>query len=168
MQGEFREYPFLEYYKKYRSKKFIIRCLACHYIQQGSSYKVVSKIVRYSKQTLGKWVSKFKDGGIDTLLEIKAGRGRKAKIPISEKERFTKLVSQLQKDRLGGRVIGEDIVKMIQEKYKYTYSVSGVYKILERMNMSWVSSRSVHPKVDLVEQEAFKEDFLKASKRNST
>ena len=63
---------------------------------------------------------------------------------------------QLQKDRSGGRIIGEDIVNMIKEKYKESYSVSGVYKLLKRMGMSWVSGRSVHTRSDPEVQGAFK------------
>ena len=52
--------------------------------------------------------------------------------------------------------LGDDIVDMIKEKYKESYSVSGVYKLLKRMGMSWVSARSIHTKSNLEVQEAFK------------
>ena len=45
---------------------------------------------------------------------------------------------------------------MIKEKYKESYSVSGVYKLLKRMGMSWVSGRSVHTRSDPEVQGAFK------------
>ena len=45
---------------------------------------------------------------------------------------------------------------MIEEKYNESYSVSGVYKLLKRMDMSWVSARSIHTKSDHEAQEAFK------------
>ena len=44
----------------------------------------------------------------------------------------------------------------IKEKYKESYSVSGVYKLLKRMDMSRVSGRSVHTKSDPEVQETFK------------
>jgi transposase len=110
----------------------------------------------------------FKDGGIERLLEIKQGRGRKSKIPNATKERFIQEVIDLQKSRSGGRVIGKDIVLMIQEKYTHRYSVSGVYKVLKRIGLSWVSSRSIHPKTNILTQEKFKEDFLKYSKEQSS
>ena len=76
-----------------------------------------------------------------------------------KKEEFNEFVMQLQKERDGGRIIGEDIVSMIKNKYNESYSVSGVYKLLKRMNMSWVSGRSVHTKSDPEVQEAFKKTF---------
>ena len=98
----------------------------------------------------------YNEGGIDKVLSIREGRGRKARIEASKKEEFNQFVIQLQKDRIGGRIIGEDIVNMIKEKYKESYSVSGVYKLLKRMGMSWVSGRSVHTRSDLEVQGAFK------------
>ena len=98
----------------------------------------------------------YNEGGIDKMLSIREGRGRKARIEATKKEEFNQFVIQLQKDRSGGRIIGEDIVNMIKEKYKESYSVSGVYKLLKRMDMSWVSGRSVHTKSDHEVQEAFK------------
>ena len=156
---DFKLFPFLKYYKKNRSIKYIVRCLACHYIQKGESYKKISKIIKYSSQTIGEWVKMYNEGGIDKMLSIREGRGRKARIKQDKKEEFNKFVVQLQKDRDGGRIIGEDIVSMIKEKYNESYSVSGVYKLLKRMDMSWVSARSIHTKSDHEAQEAFKKTF---------
>ena len=156
MTEDFKLFPFLEYYKKNRSKKYILRCLACHYIQEGKSYKEISKMIKYSKQTIGEWVKMYNEGGIDKMLSIREGRGRKARIDNNKKEEFNEFVVQLQKDRDGGRIIGDDIISMIKDKYNESYSVSGVYKLLKRMDMSWVSARSIHTKTDLEVQEAFK------------
>jgi transposase len=156
---EFKLFPFLKYFKKNRSLKYIVRCLACYHIQQGMSYEEVSKVVKYSRQTIGEWVKMYNEGGIDKMLSIRKGRGRKARIKNDKKAEFSEYVVQLQQAREGGRIIGEDIANMILEKYNESYSVSGVYKLLKRMNMSWVSARSVHTKSDPQVQEAFKKTF---------
>ena len=123
------------------------------------SYEEVSKVVKYSRQTIGEWVKMYNEGGIDKMLSIRKGRGRKARIKNDKKAEFSEYVVQLQQAREGGRIIGEDIANMILEKYNESYSVSGVYKLLKRMNMSWVSARSVHTKSDPQVQEAFKKTF---------
>lgn len=156
MTEDFKLFGFLEYYKKNRSLKYIVRCLACNHIQEGMSYEEVSKIVKYSRQTIGEWVKMYNEGGLDKMLSIRKGRGRKARVTNDKKTEFNEYVMQLQKERGGGRIIGEDIVDMIKEKYKESYSVSGVYKLLKRMGMSWVSARSIHTKSNLEVQEAFK------------
>ena len=68
---DFKLFQFLKYYKENRSMKFIVRCLACHYIQQGKSYEEISKIVKYSRQTIGEWVKMYNEGGIDKMLSIR-------------------------------------------------------------------------------------------------
>ena len=83
---EFKLFPFLKYYKKNRSLKYIVRCLACRHIQQGMSYEVVSKIVKYSRQTIGEWVKMYNEGGIDKMLSIRKGRGRKARIKMIKRQ----------------------------------------------------------------------------------
>ena len=65
--------------------KFIVRCLACHYIQQGKSHEEISKMVKYSRQTIGEWVKMYNEGGIDNMLSIRKGRGRKARIKNDKK-----------------------------------------------------------------------------------
>ena len=120
------------------------------------SYEEVSKIVKYSRQTIGEWAKMYNEGGLDKMLSIRKGRGRKARVTNDKKTEFNEYVMQLQKERGGGRIIGDDIVDMIKEKYKESYSVSGVYKLLKRMGMSWVSARSIHTKSNLEVQEAFK------------
>ena len=166
MNESFLEFPFLEYYKKHRSKKYISRCLACHYIQERMSYTKVAKIMKYSNQTIIEWVKTFNEGGIDLLLVIRSGRGRKPRIgnKDEDKESFAQAVMSLQEERSGGRIIGQNIVDMIEEKYNQTYSISGVYKVLKRMGLSWVSSRSIHPKANLKQQEAFKKNLQKCNK----
>ena len=164
MNEAFREFNFLEYYKKHRSKKYITRCLACHYIQEEMSYIKVSKIMKYSKQTIIEWVKMFNEGGIDFLLAIRSGRGRKPRIGNENKETFSQAVIKLQKERSGGRIIGKDIVDMIKKRYNKTYSIPGIYKVLKRMGMSWVSSRSIHPQADPQQQEAFKKNLQECEK----
>ena len=166
MNQSFLKFPFLEYYKKHRSNKYISRCLACHYIQEKMGYVKVAKIMKYSKQTIIEWVKTFNEGGIDLLLVIRSGRGRKPRIgnKDEDKELFSQAVMSLQKERSGGRIIGQEIVDMIKEKYNKSYTLSGVYKVLKRMGLSWVSSRSIHPKANLKQQESFKKNLPKCNK----
>lgn len=153
---KFREFEFLNYYKTHRSKSYIYRCLACHYIQTGCTYDEVAEMLFYSRRSIMEWVKKFEQGGVDLLLSTKPGRGRIAMVSSELSAEFGEAVISLQENRNGGRVTGQDIVNLVQEKYAAKYSVSGIYKLLSRMGLSWVSGRSIHPKVDLAAQESFK------------
>lgn len=107
------------------------------------------------------WVRKFEEGGLDYLLSTKPGRGRKARVSSNMSAEFSEAVISLQEKRNGGRVIGQDIVNLVKEKYAVQYSVSGIYKVLSRMGLSWVSGRSIHPKANLEAQAFFKKTLNK-------
>lgn len=156
LSKEFQEFNFLDYYKEHRSKPYIYRCLALHYIQSGNSYDQVSELIYYSRKIIMQWVRKFEEGGLDYLLSTKPGRGRKARVSSNMSAEFSEAVISLQEKRNGGRVIGQDIVNLVKEKYAVQYSVSGIYKVLSRMGLSWVSGRSIHPKANLEAQASFK------------
>ena len=160
LSKEFKGFEFLVYYKMNRSRKYIYRCLACNYINSGKSYDEVSKILQFSRATIIDWVKSFQEGGIDALLSIKSGRGRKAKISSDLAAELSESIVSLQKSKCGGRITGKDIIRFIEERYGVQYSLSGIYKLLSRMDMSWVSGRSIHPKGNLDAQEAFKKTSI--------
>lgn len=156
LSKKFVEFGFLDYYKTHRSKSYIYRCLAFHYIQMGRTYDEVAEILFYSRNSIMEWVKRFEKEGVEALLSTKPGRGRIAMVSSELSTEFSEAVISLQENRDGGRIIGQDIVDLVQEKYAVKYSVSGIYKLLSRMGLSWVSGRSIHPKADLEAQESFK------------
>ena len=52
--------------------------------------------------------------------------------------------------------MGKDIQKYIQETYDVSYCVRNIYRLMKELDLVWITSRSKHPKQDLVAQEAFK------------
>jgi transposase len=61
-----------------------------------------------------------------------------------------------QAARTGGRLNVHDIKAWVEANYQQTYSKAGTYCILKRSGMSWITSRSQHPKADEAKQAAFK------------
>ena len=159
LSSRFIDYDFLGYYKQHRSKKNIYRCLGCHYIKEGKSFDEVAKILQFNRNSIMEWVSRFEEGGISLLLSIRQGRGIKGKLPSTAMEDFANKVVRLQADRNGGRVIGDDVVQMVKDEYGVSYSRSGIYKVLSRFGLSWVSARSIHPKANTQDQDGFKKNL---------
>lgn len=56
-------------------------------------------------------------------------------------------------------VVGEDIKQMLQEKFNAGYYVNSVYRLLNRLDIIWITGRSIHPKADKEAQEEFKKNF---------
>ncbi len=154
------DYNFDQLFKKASHPREKIRYLAFSHIQDGKSNSEIANILKINRLTIGNWIKTFNKEGIIGLSE-KGGRGNKPKLKISDEEAFRKSVLELQDNRPGGRIIGLDILKMMEEKFNIKCTLSSVYNALHRVNLVWISGRSKHPKADLEKQKAFKKTSKK-------
>jgi len=56
----------------------------------------------------------------------------------------------------GGRLTGDAYLKYIKQHFDVTYHPNAIYKLLEQLGFSWITSRSKHPKQSIEVQAAFK------------
>jgi transposase len=56
----------------------------------------------------------------------------------------------------GGRLIAEDIRQYIQKQFGVEYQLGNIYRLLKEIGLSWITSRSRHPKQSLASQDVFK------------
>ena len=154
------DYNFIQFFKKASHPREKIRYLAFSLIQEGKSNSEISKFIKINRLTIGNWIKIFNKEGIIGLLE-KGGRGNKPKLKVSEEEAFRKAVLELQDNRPGGRIIGLDILKMMEEKFNIKCTLNSVYNALHRANLVWISGRSKHPKADFEKQKTFKKTSKK-------
>lgn len=117
----------------------------------------VCEFLHKTHATIRQWRKTYEKEGLEALLGIRSGRGRKSRLLTSE--RLKKDIETLQERRNGGRIRCQDIVEMVAQKYNVHYSRSGMYHVLNRLNFSWITSRSKHPKQDPEAQEKFKKKF---------
>lgn len=144
-------------YKKMGQQKYGIRLLALWKIQSGISETSVCELLHKTHATIRKWRRTYEQEGLEALLRIRSGRGRKSR--LLKTETLKKDIETLQEKRNGGRIRCQDIVEMVAQKYGVRYSHSGMYHILNRLNFSWITSRSKHPKQNSEAQEMFKKKF---------
>ena len=133
------------------------RFLAFAHIKEGVSFSEAAKMVRVIPRTVIVWVAAFRKKGLDGLRE-KPGRGTKPYIPENKQGEFKEAVVELQKQRQGGRIRGEDIRNLIEEKYGKRPCKTGVYNSLKRAGLVWITGRSQHPKSDEKAQATFKKN----------
>ncbi len=148
-------------YKTRGQQKYGIRLLALWKIQSGISETEVCSLLHKTHTTIRRWRKSYEQGGTDCLLNIRPGRGRKAL--CKNDDQLKEDINNLHDQRVGGRVRCQDIVHMVAQKHGVHYSQSGMYKALERLGFSWITSRSKHPKQDPEAQEAFKKKFHQRS-----
>lgn len=137
-----------------------IRLLALGHLQAGREKMDVANMFQVSLTSLRKWLLRFMKNGVSGLQEGHR-QGRNKKLPFDKEEEFRQQVEALQEAREGGRVRGQDIQILLKEKFSVDYALPSVYDVLERCGLSWISSRSKHPKSDPVIQEDFKKNFKK-------
>lgn len=151
---------FLKLYQTESNARSKIRFLALHHLQQGICKREVCKMVCISRPTLDSWLLWYKESGLKRLRQKVQGRGAKSKISAS-KEELQQAILKLQDDRNGGRIIADDIQKMIEQTYQVKYHKCHIYNMLRRLGMSWISVRSKHPKSDPAAQESFKKTSVR-------
>ncbi|MDY6896032.1 MAG: IS630 family transposase [Thermotogota bacterium] len=154
---------FLSKYKTEANARVRIRMLGLAHIQEGKHFTDVARILKVSRKTVSSWLDRFISEGFDGLYD-KPGRGRKPKLPASEEEHFKKIVLKHLSERNGGRIKGEEIRQILKDQFNVKYSLSGVYELLKRLKLVWITVRSTHPKADPEEQKAFKENFNEKAK----
>ncbi len=153
---------FLKLYQTERNASGKVRFLALHHLQQGKSKSEVCEMVCISRPTLNQWLVWYKRDGVARLKKKVEGRGAKPKISES-KVILQEAILKLQSTRNGGRIIGNDIQKMILKDYQVEYNNNYIYELLERLGLSWITSRSKHPKSDPAAMESFKKTSVKMS-----
>ena len=92
------------------------RFLAFAHIEESKSFTESARMVKVSPRTVIVWAQKFREEGFEGLLE-KPGRGAKSYVPQEEYEALIRSVEELQSNRIGGRIRGMDVCKLIEEKY---------------------------------------------------
>ena len=141
-------------YKQRGQQKHGIRLLALWKLQSGMTETDVCQLIGKTHKTIREWRRLYEKNGVDGLLSIAPGRGRKAKVDL--REHLEDDIKCLQEEQGGGRIRCQDIVDLVYLKYKIQYTASGMYHILHRLGFSWITSRSKHPQNNPEVMKAFK------------
>lgn len=151
---------FFQLAKREPNPRVRIRLLALGHLQTGKTKTEVINMFQIVFPTLREWLLRFIKEGIEGLQD-QQGKGRKRKLSIDHEEEFRRQIEELQKDREGGRIRGQDVQVLLREKFCVDHALPSVYHVLERCGLSWISARSKHPKSDPASQEEFKKNSKK-------
>jgi len=151
---------FFQLAKRERDVRMHARLLALGHLESGKTKTEVVDMFKIRFPTLREWLTRFIAEGVEGLRD-KPGKGRKRKLSAEKEEEFRQEVERLQEKLGGGRVRGQDVQVLLEEKFCIEHALPSVYHVLERCGLSWMSARSKHPKSD----PAVQEDFKKNSKK---
>lgn len=134
------------------------RLLGFYNLMNGKNRIEAARAVGRNPEWLRMWVLRYDEGGYENLSD-KAKPGQPKYLTKEQEEELVKDIILMQDNRNGGRITGNEIREYIEKKYNKTYKNNSIYDLLHRLGLSWVSSRSKHPKSDEKKQNSFKQTF---------
>ena len=125
----------------------------------GIKKEEIANIINKSRNTVGRWVNNFFDGGIESLSDNRGGN----------RESF---LNQEQKLELKNMVVnsipifekgwsGALISDIIKERYGVNYSISSVYNLLKELNITYKKGTKINPKKSYERIDNWKEEVKK-------
>ena len=160
----FETHDFIGAYKTEPNPRKKMRLLGLSHLQEGKTFIEIGELLRVGRQTVSAWLTRFIDGGFENLKDADRS-GPKPHLAPEQELCFQQAVVELQEKREGGSVSGEDIRELLLTQFNAEYTLSGVYDLLKRLDMSWITCRSKHPKTDEKQQDDFKKTSQKTPKR---
>ena len=167
LMQELNKYDFIELHNNEANPRARTRLLALQHKKEGKSYIEIGNIFKKRRQTIMDWCNWLLEYGLKGLYDDHRS-GRTPILARKNEPRFLKELGKLQDEKDGGRITAEDIRVMLKEKFNAEYSTNSVYDLLERLNIVWITGRSIHPKADKEAQEEFKKKSSGSSKKMST
>jgi transposase len=132
-----------------------IRLMALSHINNGVNRTQTAKYLHASRRMVNEWVKRFNEKGIDGLIEKpRSGRPRALSTEQFEKRKEYVVSHAIKPDC--GRLKGTLVIVYVEQEFGVSYSLTKIYRLLHRLNFSWVTSRSKHPKQSQDAQEDFK------------
>lgn len=135
-----------------RDKRLADRIKAVLSIGEGYSYAEIAKILLLDETTLRRYVERFKEEGIDGLLECRYAGGKTdlSVVQLQELSRY-----------LAANILptASAAAAYIEKKYQVKYTPNGVTKLLHRLGFSYKKPRVIPGKLDPIKQAAFIKEY---------
>jgi transposase len=131
-----------------------LRYITLAHLKDGKSYSEVAAALRTTRHTVARWEKWFERDGLKGLGS-KPRYWCNQRLPKDQEEAFRVAIEQLQQVRPGGRIRGEDIRQLLTQQFDVAYSLNGIYELLKRLRIVWISARSRNPYADPIRQADF-------------
>jgi len=151
----FSDYDFKSRAKKEPNPSNRIRLIAMANIQEGKTFATIANTLKVHWKSVQGWLARFRKNGMDGLYnQPKSGAPKKLDPAIEQW--IVDFINALNAETSGGHITGKQLHALVEEQFGVTCSLKTIYNTLHRLNFSWISARSVHPKSDLEAQAQYK------------
>jgi transposase len=132
-----------------------VRLMALSHIKDGANNTQTARNLHISRHIVNDWVKRFYEQGLDGLIE-KPRSGRPCNLDEQQLSQLSQYIHDNSIKPKGGRLKAQTLVAYITQEFKVDYSIDNIYRLLDQLGFSWITSRSRHPKQSDEVQEAFK------------
>lgn len=161
---QLQPYDFDRLAHKERDGRRRLHLLALAHLKDGKSDVEVADALRVTRHAVMCWMQWFTAGGVARLAGMPHDWSTQ-RLAKEQQEAFRQAVEQLQGERGGSRVRGKDIRPLLARQFDVACSLNGVYALLKRLGLVWISARAVSPCADPVAQTEFKKTVSKKSQQ---
>ena len=110
----------------------------------GETTASIMKMLGRSRGFVQRWCYVYRDQGLDAVAAA-TPPGRATRLSEDQREAFKQRVLDGSTDADGVCALrGADFIRILDEEFGVTYSLSGVYKLLHRLNLSVLCPRPQH------------------------
>ena len=114
LANELFDYDFATLAKTEPHARTRLRFLILSHLKDGATVTELAKNFRVARSTIHQWLVRLELEGIEGLKE-KKGRGAKKKLSPDQHEAFKMSVLELQHNREGERIRGEDVLRLMKK-----------------------------------------------------
>lgn len=114
----------------------------------GEQTRTIMHMLGRSRGFVQRWAYAYRDGGLDAIA-VKPQPGRPPTLPADQHDAFRQRVldGPTQDDGVAA-LKGADFVRILEEEFGVSYTLNGVYELLGRLGLSFLSPRPQHRKSD--------------------
>lgn len=123
---------------------------------RGGEKQEIARTLGVAKSTVEGWAYRYRDGGLEAV-QPKKRPGRKARLTAQRAAEFKARFTAAPKESDGVCTLrAKDAVRILNDEFRVSYSISGTYDLLHRLGLSCLAPRPRHEKNDPEAMEAFK------------
>lgn len=125
--------------------------------KQGDTAQEIARALGISRRAVQAWVTAYNRGGLEALPD-RPHPGRTPLLPYDQEVRFLERIEAPPRPEDGVcELRGADVRRILEQEFAARYSLSGVYKLLHRLDYNDLMPRPQHPDTCPEAQEFFQE-----------
>jgi len=143
--------------RRERDGRVSARLLALANALDGLSREEAARLVGMTGQTLGDWVHRYNEEGVEGLRD-RPRPGRPCALDEGQQAALKAIILKGPKLKRDDCVAwrARDLCDVVERRFGVRYAENGMLRLLKGLDLSWQKARPVHPEADPMAQERFK------------